>query len=61
MRAFYTWWKEHHGEYGVKEEPSTAGLPRPGRGRRGALIAPPPQIAPAAGANTEPATQPEGK
>ena len=35
VRAFYAWWKDHHGEYGVKEEPSTAGLPRQGRARRG--------------------------
>ncbi len=28
--AFYKWWKDHHAEYGVKEAPSTAGLPQPG-------------------------------
>jgi hypothetical protein len=36
VRAFFKWWKEHHLEYGVKGEPSGAGVPpepRPGRGR----------------------------
>jgi hypothetical protein len=51
VRAFYKWWKDHHGEYGVKEEPSTAGLPperRIGRGRlRGDNVPSDPATAPA--------------
>lgn len=27
VQAFYKWWLAHHAEYGVKEEPSKAGLP----------------------------------
>jgi hypothetical protein len=50
VRAFYAWWKDHHGEYGVKEEPSAAGLPRPGRGRRGGGPAIIPSQGPAGGA-----------
>lgn len=36
VRAFYKWWKEHHKQYGILEEPPAAGVPpepRPGRGR----------------------------
>jgi hypothetical protein len=51
VRAFYRWWKDHHAEYGVKEEPSAAGVPpepRPGRGRRGGRPMPPVENGPEA-------------
>jgi hypothetical protein len=35
VRAFFAFWKEHHAEYGVKEEPSNAGLPTVRRGGMG--------------------------
>jgi hypothetical protein len=48
VRAFYKWWKEHHAEYGVKEEPSAAGVPQERRPRgRGAPQILPAPIAPA--------------
>ena len=40
VRAFYAFWKDHHAEYGVKEEPSNAGVP-PVRGPGRGMMVPP--------------------
>jgi hypothetical protein len=72
MRLFFDFWKDHHNEYGVKEEPSAASIPVPrrgGRGRGGVMIdpvqnGPVPVPVPLNGPNTKfplnPAAVPEG-